>query len=65
MSIIRPSPERTRRSLILGFGAVIGGAVFLWRWRDQEPSTLDKLVRLMTGQNVLDETPSNDGFAPR
>jgi len=64
MSKIQPSPERTRRSLILGFGAVIGGVVFLWRWREQEPSTLDKLVRLMTGQKVLVETPSNDAFAP-
>ena len=40
---------RQRRSLLLGFAALLGGGVLMWKWENREPTFIAKLVRLFVG----------------
>ena len=53
MPMLRNQPPthhfRQRRSLLLGFAALVGGGVLMWKWETREPTFIAKLARLFVG----------------
>jgi hypothetical protein len=46
-----PSTDRfrQRRSLLLGFAALVGSGVLMWKWENRGPTFFTKLARLLAG----------------
>jgi hypothetical protein len=44
-----PATYRQRRSLLLGFAALVGGGLMMWKWENRGPTFFDKLARLLAG----------------
>jgi hypothetical protein len=51
--MLRNSPStdrfRQRRSLLLGFAALLGGGVLMWQWENREPTFVARLAQLLVG----------------
>jgi hypothetical protein len=42
-------PFKQRRSLLLGFAALVGGGLMMWKWENRGPTFFEKLTRLLAG----------------
>jgi hypothetical protein len=41
--------SRQRRSLLLGFAALVGVGLMVWKWENRGPTFFEKLARLLAG----------------